>query len=377
MVIAGAGAHVVLLDSELTGGDPSKPAVDMPQVGHLFARNVGVSGYGVAVRKAGNTAVPGGYVGEYVSDRVYKFDAGQSPRSLNLAVEGPPPTPWPADFSRWASVDDFGARGDGTADDAAAIQRAFDSGAEVVYFPKQLYRVESVVDVPATVRRVAFLFGSVTGSPGASFLRVGENSAVPLVVEDVNRVEGAVLVDHAQPRTLVLDTVGSSGLYRNNSTGENGDVFFNNVNGLKGGTGTIRNQRAWARWTNTEYKGGPNFGVAAGGTFWVLGYKVEGGTINFDVQPGGTLEVLGGLANQYGADTFNDGASPDIVYRVDNGRVSAVSASNGPDIDPARNNAFITVVENTRNDVTKTVEWTELPAREGRRHQWVLPLYVG
>ena len=48
-----------------------------------------------------------------------------------------------------ANVKDFGARGDGIADDSHAIQRALDSGAPVVEIPEGNYRIVTTLKVPS------------------------------------------------------------------------------------------------------------------------------------------------------------------------------------------------------------------------------------
>lgn len=53
-----------------------------------------------------------------------------------------PPVP---DMKEWVSVMDYGAKGNGIADDTEAVQRAL-NGAEVVYFPQGIYRItESLI----------------------------------------------------------------------------------------------------------------------------------------------------------------------------------------------------------------------------------------
>lgn len=50
----------------------------------------------------------------------------------------------------WVSVKDFGAVGDGVADDTAAIQSAIDSGAKRVYFPAGTYYASQSIKLPHT-----------------------------------------------------------------------------------------------------------------------------------------------------------------------------------------------------------------------------------
>jgi hypothetical protein len=52
----------------------------------------------------------------------------------------------------FVSVKDFGAVGDGVTDDTAAIQAAFDSGAENIYFPQGEYGISDTLILPKGVR---------------------------------------------------------------------------------------------------------------------------------------------------------------------------------------------------------------------------------
>jgi polygalacturonase len=45
------------------------------------------------------------------------------------------------------SVRRFGAKGDGKADDSAAVQSAIDSRSGSVYFPKGIYRITKTIEV--------------------------------------------------------------------------------------------------------------------------------------------------------------------------------------------------------------------------------------
>ena len=81
---------------------------------------------------------------------------GTSRRSLRLAIKDAPSVPvFPPE--QWASVNAFGAKGDGETDDSSAIQKAFRSGQPVVYFPSRNYRSTKRIEVPASVRRIELL----------------------------------------------------------------------------------------------------------------------------------------------------------------------------------------------------------------------------
>lgn len=394
------GAHVVLIDSKLVGGASDVPAIRLDdtgtdrdaepvafqdrggpssgiEVGHLFARDVRIDGYASAVEKDGVVAVEGTFIDEYVSDASIGFDADQRVRSMHLPVKATPQKLWTSVMSQWSSPNDFGAVGDGVTDDTAAVQAAFsDPATRIVFFPSAQYRITSTIDIPAHVDRVHGMFTSLSGRPGGSYFKIAQNEATPLVVDDFYSVVDARMVDHAEPRTLVLDTIRSTNLYSNTDDApQRGDLFVNNVNAY-GKTEASRavDQNVYARFINTEYKGGANFLVGDGGVMWVLGYKVEGGTINFDVEAGGALEVLGGTANQFGQSTFDDGASQDIVVTSNDGNLSVILNSNGPN--SGNFLGFETVLVDNQNGNTSTVLHSDLPDRQGRLNEWLIPLYV-
>jgi hypothetical protein len=62
----------------------------------------------------------------------------------------------------------------------------------------------------------------------------------------------------------------------------------------------------------------------------------------------------------------------DPAFVIVNGHASLVVSSNGP----TKDQGFQTVICGTQNGATKTIRWGELPKREGREHQWIVPLYV-
>ena len=106
----------------------------------------------------------------------------------------------------------FGALGDGIHDDTAAVQRAVNSGKPVVWFPKATYVINGTVDIPATVREMAFLWASVyrTGSDspndGPAMFRVAEPSTQPLFLHR-NHNAGGIFLDHEAYRPVVFEDV--------------------------------------------------------------------------------------------------------------------------------------------------------------------------
>jgi hypothetical protein len=352
--------QVVMLDSRLEGRHGGSAAVDARH-GHLFVRNVETSGYETAVMVEGRATVGSSPVGEFVTGPVLSLREGQQKRSLDLPIEETPAAHWDTDFSRWANVDDYGAKGDGKTDDSAAVQAAMSSGRPIVYFPKAVYRLRSPVDVPPTVLRIMAFYGSVNGS-----LHVAEDGPQPLLIEDFG-TNSRTFIRHQAPRTLVLSHLRC--MYFNENESPKAKVFVNNCNGLGKNDRVFKNGRFWVRFMNTEYKQRPNFTCNAS-DMWVFGYKVEGHMTNFESIGGGRLEVLGGVCNEHGHQV-----SPDtpMIRNVDSS-LSYVGYTNGP-------NRFETIVEETIHGRTRRLVRDDLPSRpgSGKYRRWkdvFVPLYV-
>ena len=80
-----------------------------------------------------------------------------------------------------ATVLDFGAIGDGIADDSAAIQRAVDSAVGQVYFPKGVYRITKTIQIDLNKFGVSALRGEavariVMAGPGPALLIAGTHT---------------------------------------------------------------------------------------------------------------------------------------------------------------------------------------------------------
>ena len=338
--IVGPGAQAVLIDSRLDEGGEAMPAIDV-QAGQLFARNVKTSGYQMALSRNGESIVAGDKIDEYVSGGVFTLSEKASKESLNLIVEEVPIVPWEQDLNQWANVDSYGAVGDGTTDDAEAVQAAMNSGKSTVYFPKAAYKIGKTIDVSPTVQRVNFLFGV----PKARF-RVAKGGKI--VFEDGVHVA----VEHASKATLVFDHIGFLN-YRNTGAEYMAKLFLNNCTGYGKNPASARNLRIWARFINTETPGPVNF-FCDGSDMWVFGYKVEKGNINFHAKRGGCLEILGGVANEHGFDAYPADDNPIVL--CENSKVSYVGCTNGP-------GQFHTVVEEKQGKQTKRLLRDALPKR--------------
>ena len=302
---------LTLIDADLTGG--AKGAAAVRNKGALFARNVKTSGYGLAIAsggKSGQKNVEGPSVSEFTSSKPVSLFPGAG-KSLNLPIEEVPKVSV-GPRGTWANVKDFGAKGNYKTDDTAAIQKAFDSGRAVVYFPYGLYVVKKTIRVRGNLRRVVGACYIVprgfkdsdrlntkikpnriipySGPPRRPVFRL-ENGRAPVVVfENFMAMYGDAYwaFDHASKRTWVLNSC-YIGAYRNTVSG--GKAFltdFAHEIHVKGP------QKVWARNTNTEtYCHTHN--TNSGGDLWVLGIKTEKDRTIFETTNGGRTEVYGGF----------------------------------------------------------------------------------
>jgi parallel beta-helix repeat protein len=96
------------------------------------------------------------------------------------------------------NVKDFGAVGDGVADDTAAIQAAIDSGAHKVYIPSGAYLVDSLstvnnMELYGSGQSILKLFGSAT----VALRSVGDNVSIHRLSFDLDDVTDSVAINDA------------------------------------------------------------------------------------------------------------------------------------------------------------------------------------
>ncbi len=153
-----------------------------------------------------------------------------------------PCSKWPKnkrtrDFNKWAFIDDYGAVGDGKTDSTFAIQKAFDSGKEVIIFGEGCYLINQTIKIPQTVKTVDFMYGKIL--PGYSLL-IGEMEGMFDICEesddflfaehfspDENFSGFFRMFKHSAKRPfMVKDTNITAGLYFN--TVDDNEVYFDN-----------------------------------------------------------------------------------------------------------------------------------------------------
>jgi len=302
---------LTLIDADLGGG--AKGAAGVRNKGAFFARNIKTSGYALAIAsssKSGHKNVKGPGVAEFTSSKPASLFPGAA-KSLNLPVEEVPKVPLGPPRT-WANVKDFGAKGNYKTDDTAAIQKAFDSGKPVVYFPYGLYVVKQTIRVRGILSRVVgacyivprgFKDGDrldtkvkpnrvipYSGPPRRPVFRLEDGRAPVVVFENFMAMYGDAYwaFDHASKRTWVLNSC-YIGAYRNTVSG--GKAFLTDFAHEIHVEGP---QKVWARNTNTEtYCHTHN--TNKGGDLWVLGIKTEKDRTIFETTGGGRTEVFGGF----------------------------------------------------------------------------------
>ena len=302
LLVTGWSGHAVLLDSRIEG--PSSPAVNVETLCHAFVRNLQVPTAATAIRHDGLNAAAGPVVAQWSSG---SYATSQTiAETLALPVrELPRPAPI-TNTSDIAVVNDYGAVGNGTTDDSAAVQAACNSGKPVVMFAKGTYKFGVIVTVPASVKRIIGL----TNKVGARF----EASAgtEPLFVEEC--AYAAVLMKTQRPVVLMhspwnrVENLLGAGTRIN-------ELHLASVTGFN--TSLIGASRVWMRHINCEYATLPMQCTAA--DWWVFGFKSEGGT-SFKASQGSQIEVLGGTAGV--------GSVPPMVIN-DRSRIGVVMGTSG------------------------------------------------
>ena len=374
--VTASQAHVVLLDSELKGKNASGTAIDA-QEGFLFARNINTSGYQTALATKQET-VQVGTIEEYSSSGMLSLFENGSLTSLQLPVEETPNV-GQYDTTQWVSINAFGAKGDGQTDDTQAIQRAMNAGKPVVYFNPGQYLIDSTIIVPGHVKRIDLMYADLKAGEQLKQMKeqgtfkIVDEPGNPLIIERLFAWEEyyghQYLIDHASTRSLVLKDlhVQVGCVYKNSVAG--GKVYIENVcstNEIDRAQPcfSFTGQQVWARQLNPE-RTNPQV-RNNGSVIWLMGFKTESNGVSFEVSQGGAFEILGGCINNY---------SPVIpaerpILINNESAVSFTAATNGRS---ETGHFWRTIVRETQNGVTKTLDWQAVPRRY--ENQSVIPLY--
>jgi len=358
-----------LADVKRLYGAKGDAAIVNRKGGFLFARGVQTSGYANAIQDDAGTGkvVPGGKVEEFVSHPILSVFASPQ-RSLNLEIKETPEVEW-GDPATWISVTKFGARPGGGVvgrpggDDATdAVQKAIDSGATTVYFPKGQYLVDGTVHIRGKAERIIGL-GQEATIRGAGHFQLEDGEPNVVVIENIQGLAKGFI--QSSKRTVVLRDMAVQALGGLNTTDgfvsqSSGEVFLEDVVSsvlrFSGGG------RIWARQLNTERQG--THILNDGCTLWILGLKTErGGTLVHT--RGGRTELCGGFSY---TTTDPEGAP---MFLVENGSMSATMSEACFRRPPT---PFDPLVREIRGGQTRELRKDQAPRRTGGG---AISLFVG
>jgi len=296
IVVSDCYSHAVILDSQFVNGDPSNAAIDIINenygIGHVFARNIAVSGYKTAVKKDG-VAEHRGPIREYVSDPTKTYAPDTLHASLNLPIEELPYIPWEQDLSKWVTAG-TGGRG---SDDTAAIQRAMnDTSKSVFYFPQRMYGIRGGIDIPPHIKVIDFMFCKINGSIP---FRINQAAPDPIYFRDLCKSSRArVFIEQNCNRTVVTELI--PGRFGNPGNHPGAKAFLCSTSIARDDKDYgIKNTQLFWRWGNDEYRE-RLFNIGENCTVVMLGYKTEGGGIGFTIANNSKVEILGGVHTNHG-----------------------------------------------------------------------------
>jgi hypothetical protein len=287
-----ANGLINLIDCSFTGtGDAaSLPAVHNQK--HGYFRNLEISGFAEAVdnddkgRDCGD--LPGPVVQEAHSHCRIEHLFDSPAHTMGLPVKEPPQPPR-APLDEWVSPMDYGAVGDGEADDTRALQDALDAGKKTVYLPGgKAFKLAGTITIAGPVSRIVGLRGRLSGDFVLKLVDTGVDDAPVVSIEGLRvGYNQQAFIEHASSRTLIMEHCAE---IAPRGTGS-GDFFINDIV-----CGAVRftnaAQHIWCRQLNVEIEDRPKI-VNQGATLWILGLKTERGNTVVTTSSGGRTEILG------------------------------------------------------------------------------------
>jgi len=300
--IKNGSARVIILDSQLDGGNSDNYGVEVSGYSFVFARNIQSSGYAGAL-SVDSIQIQGKNVTEYHNQPDYSLLPNDG-KSLGLPIEETPDyvNNNPAD---WASVADFGAAPTnplyGFNDATDEIQAALNSGKKAIHFGQigdngTYYCVYADIVIPPSVELITGLnLGKIAFFNNSKF-RVEATVSTPLFFEQIK----GIVMENSSQRTIVFRNVAGA-QYQNTAANTNGKVF------LEDWVDRFEPQfpvQMWARHLNSEVQPEDERNIDnPGGKYWILGLKTEGRANIIRTTQGGSTEILGGLI--YPASSFS------------------------------------------------------------------------
>lgn len=246
--------------------------------------------------------------------------------ALNLPIKKTPVVPFEKDMSKWANPMDYGAVGDGKADDTEAVQKALSDPTKThVIFPYggkparkddrhkvpdqtgRWFRVTKPLVLGETIERVIGTRGQINATyrDNVKFI-IGDGKPATVAIECMNTPP----IEIRTNRTVVLNSV-RAGFRLKDMVDENGkkvrgepaftgiyckgsgDVFLNDTH-----CGVLVDnpkQGVWLRHYNSELGAWAKFPPirVKAGSAWILGWKSEGHGQRVTVEKDGALELFG------------------------------------------------------------------------------------
>lgn len=370
---------LALVGGRFQGSAKNQPAID--NHGTAYLRDIDARGYARALHSPGQEQpAPDGM-------RVDEFHTGtavglfhDADAALRLPIRPQPVVAYETDLDKWANPLDYGAVGDGKADDTEALQRALtapDKTHVVLPYDKK-FRVTGPLTLGEAIVRVVGTHGLIHATPddGAS-LTIGDGSAPVVVLEGIDRMPPVYV---RTDRTVVLDSVQVGHPWPNprpkplprayRPVGYHleggGEVFLNNCHS------PIRvnhpEQRVWVRHYNSElgtdrhaYTDRTAVEVEAG-ALWMLGWKSENLARRIAVHEQGAMELIG--FNNYDVGQFEKDGDWPIIEIIDGQFSCNLLIQRGSQVNE-------NLVWETRADQTRKLTVESNPG--GR----ALPLYTG
>lgn len=335
---------LVMLNAELSGnGGPAFTSVPK----RYFLRDVNVAGYDVQFADSGDGR------DDSVSHEPVRLASTESDL-IGLAVKESPNVRFDPDFDHWANPLDYGAVGDGKADDTEAIQAAIDDRTKTtVYLPGgRRFRIEGELAIRGNIERLIGCEGSLRGaSKRPARIVVADGIAPTVIVERIDCGYGDTTFAHATSRKVVISSICGLSRVESNGTGD----FF--VDDVVCGPVVMSNpqQSIWMRQINTESKHDANL-QNRGATLWVLGHKTENGNTKVLTTSGGRTEIYGAhiYANQ-------KEATPYPLFVVKESQMTAVGIRQT--FWPPKTKPFDVLLRETRDGAVRELTAEDNPTR--------------
>lgn len=345
-VIENKKGLIIAMEGIFKGGTKNNTAIT--NQGYFYARDVQTKGYRSAMENNGVTVAKSS-IKEYISHSVYSlFDSPE--QSLKLPIEETPDY-HDNNLNNWANVKDY-----------PSIQAAMNSGKSTVYFPMGQYKVDEVIEVPATVNKIVGFesFINLDQKDLQATISITEDSRQPLIIESL--LFDNTVIEHNASRTLAIKHSKLNSQNKFKSYHGSGKLFLEDVQMR---LQVNKNQQVWARQLNSETLLEEKTKIInTGGSLWILGLKTEGKGTVIKTKNAGKTELLGTLiypvkefdeAEKLEAAFVNDESKHSLIYSI-----SAYGADRNYDIQ----------VQETRRDKTKKLYSQEV-------EDLIVPLFAG